>query len=150
MVGDLKWARVKLIRLQLPEAEVEVLEAAGHGQRVTVGVDDLRPDETKKEKEKEAKRQKTAHPALQEVGELLKKYEYQECEAPCLHTLTKHLVMQAHLATISSVERVYVSLLCPKGKLLIVTQVRANEGVNKGPAHPSAGRRGIALVWQRE
>ena len=81
-------------------------------------MDDLRPDETTKKKEKEAKRQKAAHPALQDAGEPVQEYDYQECEAPCLHTLTKHLVMHANLATISSVERVYVSLLSPKGKSL--------------------------------
>ena len=80
---------------------------------------------------------KTAHPAFRDAGETVSQYDFQDCEAPFLKNTTEHLLMSAHLTSVSSVESLSVCVVSERDKegnvrLPIVLQVRANQAFRKG------------------
>ena len=119
------WREVRLMKLLLPNAEVELV-VNDKPKLFAVSVDDIRAIS------KIAEVRVVLHPSLQEVGEVLHSYDYDTFENEFIKTVAWHNLQWANASTTLSVEGVQVSRLSEKGKLPIMLQVRATRAFKKG------------------
>ena len=129
-----EWIRVSLTNLTLQSCHVEVLDARGRGQVLSVLVDSLRPDMDKKAEQQRQKKQKALHPALQPAG----------CPLPILDLgnagmvkLAELCISQEHLAGLQCAQEVTVTWQSAPGTRGEGQTTGANDGdEDKGPAFP--------------
>ena len=83
------------------------LTVGDDSERFTVVVDDLRAAS----KAPEVKKPIILHPSLQDIGTPLDGYDYDPCQFSFTRAVAEHMLVWAHAAAMSSVERVSVSRL---------------------------------------
>ena len=127
------WKKGLLRRLAFPKAFVDVTVDTQNSTAKTlvVPIQSLRAC-SRAHRPQNKQKPVVVHPAIQDPGQPMEDYNYDNDELPFYRSVATHMSLWAHLSVTSSAERVRVHRLSEPGKLPFVLQAVAMEPFRKG------------------